>query len=180
VKNKIISIHCYEEKNWSAYHSGLLSEAKRLEMEEHLLICDSCLSIYLSIIEADSNDKSIPMVSKDFTNHVMEAIEQEKRLNEDCQVVNLPARKEKNFLTSKVTILISYCAAASMALFFWGGGYFEDLAGGLSRGIQYIDKVEISQKVVEPQRGLIQTGWSQKVIQENHPSFFDTIIPKKE
>lgn len=167
MNNKIRSIHCYEEKSWSAYHLGLLSEAKRLAMEEHLLLCDSCMSTYLSIIEEDNANKSVPMLSKNFTNRVMEAI-------------NIPAKKNKEVLTSRVTILISYCAAASMALFFWSGGYFESLAGGLTKGIQYIDQVEISQKVVEPERGFIQSGWSHKAIQENRVSFIDTIIPKKE
>lgn len=168
MKNKIESIRCYEERMWSAYHSGLFSEARRSDMEEHLLVCDSCMSIYLKILE-DTNLKSAPMLSEDFTDRVMGAIEQEKRHNE----------VDKEVLTSKVTILLSYCAAASIALFFWGGGYFEGLSSGLVKGFQYIDKVEITQKVAEPQRGLIQSGWSNKV-QETRPSFIDTIISKKE
>lgn len=178
MKNKIENIHCYEERMWSAYHSSLISEVKRSDMEEHLLICDSCLSIYLSVLEEDTNIKSVPMLREDFTDRVMEAIEEESH-NEADNAISMPAKKNKEVLTSKVTILLSYCAAASMALFFWGGGYFEGLSSGLVKGFQYIDKVEISQKVVEPQRGLIQSGWSNKV-QETRPSFIDTIISKKE
>ncbi len=179
MNNKIKSIHCYDERMLSTYHSGLLSEEKRSAMEEHLLTCDSCLSIYLSILEEDTNIKSVPVLSKDFTNQVMGAIEQEKGHNEDENVISISVKKDKDTLTSKMTILISYCAAASMALFFWGGGYFDGLAGGLAKGIQYLDKVEITQKATEPQRGLIQSGWSNKV-QETRPSFIDTIISKKE
>ncbi len=178
MKNKIESIHCYEERMWSAYHSGLFSEAKRSDMEEHLLICDSCMLIYLKILE-DTNIKSVTMLSKDFTDQVMRVIEQEKGHNEVDYITRMPTKKNKEVLTSKMTILLSYCAAASMAMFFWGGGYFDGLAGGLAKGIQYIDKVEITQNVTEPQRGLIQSGWSNKV-QEMRPSFIDTIISKKE
>ena len=171
MKNNMRSIHCPKEKTWIAYSQGLLSESRRLGLEEHLLTCDSCLAIYLDILAKDTDQSSVSQLSRDFTDHVLAEI---------SAVSRIPVKKEKEFLASKMGILISYCAAASIALFFWGGGYFDGLSANLSKGVQYLDKIEISEKVPEPEKGLIQAGWTHKVYEEKRTSFIQNLISDKE
>ena len=179
MKNNIRSIHCQDEKSWVAYSQGLLSESRRQTMEEHLLKCDHCLTVYLDILERDTAIRTIPKMSHDLTKRVLEEINREIRPDQDIKVRNLP-KKDREFLASKAGMLISYCAAASMALFFWGGGYFDGLADNLSKGVKYLDKIEISERVEVPEKGLIQTGWTHKVLKENRSSFIQNLISDKE
>lgn len=186
MNGKMKSIRCYEQKSWSAYHSGQIRDPKRSAMEEHLLTCDDCLEKYLGNVEKEINSTSGFMLSEDFTNYVMELIYQEERHNKSASVTHTAVKQEKEFLSNKWSVFISYCAAASIALFFWGGGYFDGLSGSLAKGMQYINTAEISQKIVYPQkkvessRGFIQTGWTHKVVVEDRPSFIQNVLPKKE
>ena len=180
MKNNIKSIHCQSKKTWEAYNQGLLSETKRQAMEEHLLTCDSCLEIYLEILTKDTQKADIPKLSQDFTVRVLEQINRDPSHEGEGTTARRPVKKDKEFLASKTGFFISYCAAASMALFFWGGGYFDGLADNLSKGVEYLDKIEISEKVSEPEKGLIQTGWTHKVFEENRSSFIENLISEKE
>lgn len=172
---------CYEQGQWRSYQEGILGEAERSAMEEHLLTCEVCIETYLGILENSLNNVDTPKVSQGFTDRLFEVIEQEKIRPEDIdQVVSISNKKDKEDRNNKINLLISYCAAASIAMFFWVGGYFDELSGSFAKGAEYLHTFESVEAQVEPQRSLIQTGWTQKVMEEERPSFLENLKPKKE
>ncbi len=182
MSEKVKSAQCYDTKAWQAYQAGTLGESEMRALEEHLSFCESCLERYLELIENGLSSGDIQGLGEDFTDQVMALIEQEQRWQKaSVPVVNLRSQKKsKETVHIKAALLISYCAAASIAMFFWIGGYFDGLAGSLSKGVDYIRSSEVVETKVQPQKGFIQTGWTQKVIEEERPSFIENLIPKKE
>jgi hypothetical protein len=177
---KINSAQCYESQAWQSYQLGKISESESLRMEEHLLICENCLEIYLSIIEKSLLENDAPKLGENFSDTVLNVIEEEKcQPNAPVRIIKNCKREDKEVRNSKVNLLISYCAAASIAMFFWIGGYFDGLSGTLSKGAEHSHPTEVLEEV-QPPRGFIQTGWTQKVITEERPSFIENLIPKKE
>lgn len=182
MSEKINSARCYGTLVWQAYQAGILGESERIEMEEHLLVCESCLETYLNIIENRLNNEEIAQLGEDFTNQVLYNIEQEKRWQKaSAQVTHISTNKKLiEERSNRVNLLISYCAAASIAMFFWVGGYFDGLSGTFMKGMEYMQTAEVLETRGEPQKSFIQTGWTQKVIEKKHPSFIENLIMKKE
>lgn len=178
---KLNGSQCYELKAWQSYQAGALSEFQRLQMEEHLLLCESCLDTYLGIVEESLKENDLPKLGEGFTAKVLNTIEEESRWQKaSVPVRNISDKKDKEARNSRNNLLISYCAAASIVMFFWVGGYFDGLSGSLSKGVEYLHTKEVVEAKVQPQRGFIQTGWTQKINAGERPSFLKNLIPKKE
>jgi len=181
MSEKINSSPCCGLKTWQDYKAGKLSAEAQTVLEEHLLSCENCLGIYLGMIEEGLEDQDTPKLGEDFTDRLFDVIEQEKRWQKaSVQVISIAGNKAREVRSNKVNLLISYCAAASISMFFWVGGYFDGLSGNLTKGVDYIHTSEAVETKVEPQRGLIQTGWTKKVIEEERPSFIENLKLKKE
>jgi hypothetical protein len=177
---KINSAQCYESQAWQSYQLGKISEFESSRMEEHLLICENCLEIYLGIIEKSLLEDNAPKLEEGFNDKVLKVIEEERcKPKASARVVNINQREDREVRNSKVNLLISYCAAACIVMFFWIGGYFDGLSGTLSKGVEHLHPTEALEEV-QPPRGLIRTGWTQKVISEERSSFIKNFIPKKE
>jgi len=181
---------CAEAKKWQAYQAGLLGETEQMEMETHLLTCESCLQTYLGLLEdhLNSDKESLPKLGADFTDRVIDQAFGQIQVNSLKQnKVKTNAKETRN---NKVNILISYCAAASIAMFFWVGGYFEGLSGSFDKGMDYMKSAQSVETKVESGKGLmergfmekslIQTGWTQRLSEEDRPSFIENLILKKE
>ena len=180
MSERVNKAQCYEQNQWRSYQAGTLSESERRAMEEHLLTCEACLENYLSIVEYDL-EQDASMLGKDFTDRLFEVIGQETNWRKSsAQVIKVSNKKEKEVRNNKVNLLISYCAAASIAMFFWVGGYFDGLSGSLSKGLVSMQPTKGIEKNYEPQKGFIQTGWTQRVIDEERPSFIENLKLKKE
>ncbi|NLI93180.1 MAG: hypothetical protein GX434_13650 [Peptococcaceae bacterium] len=127
--------HCYKPEEWKAYQAGVLGESEQIKMEEHLLVCMECMETYLSLIEESVFDENLPKLSEEFTEKLLSSIENEKR----WQKASVPVRnissgkKDKEVRNNRVNLFVSYCAAAGIAMFFWVGGYFDHLAGVLTK-----------------------------------------------
>jgi len=152
MKEKSIRTACYPAKTWQSYRDGSLTAEESAGLEEHLLDCEQCLETYLELVQQGS-DRLEPGLSPDFTERLLAIIKPEEQRKEPERGV-----KERN---SRATLLIGYCAAACIALFFWMGGYFDGISGGLAK------------------QGIIQRGWTEKVNMEAPPSFLNNILRQK-
>ena len=163
------SKNCFDKSIWLAYHSGLLDESVQSDMEQHLIDCNACMDVYLNVVEEHVSSED-SLLSDDFTDKLMHKIEQEiswqnaKKLD-----IVKPSMKAQRVSSSKATLMISYCAAASIAMFFLVGGYFNGLADKVIQGAEYIPSSAITELRTDQTRGLIQTGWTQKVLEEKRP-----------
>lgn len=181
MSKKGISSQCYGPEAWGSYQAGILTDSESLRMAEHLLECDYCMDMYLKIIDNKLQEGEVPKLSKDFTDRMLSVIKQDtSRQKAYPRVSNISDRKDKEVHSSKINVLISYCAAAGIAMFFWVGGYFDDLSGQIAKGIDIVHLSETIELRDESQQSFIRTGWTKNTSKERYSSFIDNLILKKE
>lgn len=61
----------YDYIEWLLYKNRLLSEEKSDEMERHLFNCDTCMEIFLSLIDEKETSKAGKIISDDFTSEII-------------------------------------------------------------------------------------------------------------
>lgn len=195
MSEKNICLKGFSHQLWQSYADSSLPAAQVLKLEEHLLECPHCLDIYLGIVEKKLAAASAPRLGEDFTAKVLKAIEQEQHLTKTAvkqagdsvrgSIISTEvnrrvlSRDKEAHRNRKVNLLISYCAAAGIAMFFWVGGYFDGLSGSLGKSTDYLHPSEAVEKV-SPSQGLIQTGWTKRVLENERPSVLDYFKLKKE
>lgn len=169
------STNCFDKSIWLAYHSGLLDESVQSDMEQHLIDCNACMNVYFDVVEEHvSNEDSL--LSVDFTDKLMHKLEREiVWQNAKSPDMSKPSMKAHSYMNSKATLMISYCAAASIAMFFLVGGYFDGLADKVIQGAEYIPSSAITELKSDKTRGFIQTGWTQKVLEEKRQPLLENL-----
>jgi len=159
---------CYRPQEWQTYCAGMLQESERIQMEEHLLQCNNCLSIYLDFLNKSLQRESFSQLGQEFTDKVMANIQKENYTQGH---------------NNKINLIISYCAAACIVMFFWVGGYFDKISEGLSEGTKLSKPLETIEARIEPPKSFIQTGWTQKVLKKEksffEKSFLEDLIKKE-
>jgi len=173
MKTKFKDLQCYELPMWQTYCAGMLDEAERVQMEEHLLHCNACLSVYLAVLEKELQRESAFQVGQDFTDKIMANVQKENY------------RLKRN---NKINLIVSYCAAACIAMFFWVGGYFDKISEGLSEGAKSSNFSKTIEVQFEPPKHFVQTGWTQNVLKREklfgksflENTVLENLLPKKE
>ena len=105
----------YDYVEWVLYKNELLDDEIYNEMEEHLFLCDSCMEIFLQLIDEEEMEKVENLVPIDFTNKVMNNIK-------DISPI-------KRRIKKKVSndFFIYYAAVASVAIILTAGGLFDKM-----------------------------------------------------
>ena len=139
----------YDSTKWKLYTENKLDEHEEEEMQEHLLNCDQCLSLYLSLIDYKINEKSIdetifPAIN--FTDSVINALKVDKKKVEE-------KRQKRNH----TNLVVYYVSAASITLFLMGSGVFHQLLNTFS-DLSY----EVS-NTQEIESKLFFSGWTEKL-----------------
>jgi hypothetical protein len=101
--------HYYKEE-WISFAENSISEAEALEMEEHLISCETCLKQYIEILE-EKETAVKAVIPSNFVNEVMNIIERTK-LNKNSKINNYKK------------VLVCYVCAACITLFLMGSGAF--------------------------------------------------------
>lgn len=104
----------FSKGKWLAFKNDQVLEEEKTMMEDHLYTCDTCMDIYLKLIDKEELDFAEMIISRDFTNSVMksiEAIAPIKKIN----------KKKKKMVEN---IFMYYVAAASVVLVLTAGGVF--------------------------------------------------------
>ncbi|RDW18984.1 hypothetical protein [Oceanobacillus chungangensis] len=105
-------------KEWLSYTEDTLDEGTREHYENHLYVCDACMSLYLEAIEA--MEQKIPVMSTNatFTDEVM-------------QKINSEQKQETKVKTAKLSFfqktIVHYVVAATVTLFLMSQGVFSQL-----------------------------------------------------
>ncbi|UWG96360.1 zf-HC2 domain-containing protein [Dehalobacter sp. DCM] len=161
------SIPCYSESEWQAYATGDLPEEVRQVMEEHLLNCDGCLCVYLSKLEAQKSEEYT--LGSDFTERIMNQVQRKEASPKPwAQVQKQHVSKDREKSGNRMTLFVSYCAAASIVFFLWTGGYIH----GLSK--------TLNESVIKSDVSLINNGWTKNTNLEKRPSLIQHFLEKKE
>lgn len=137
----------YSKIEWSNLLSGVVNDDVQNEMHEHLLECEECLNIYMSLIDIGQENYSDNPLSSDFTDRVMNSIHVEnKRL--------LTIKKQKTFNN----LIICYVSAACITLFFMSSGIF----GFLSRKIP--ETTTKFSTIRSESSNILFSGWTDKLV----------------
>jgi hypothetical protein len=118
----------YNIEHWQKLLANDLEDDICREMQQHLLDCEECLGIYLSLIPDNSgetgeciNITNVP--SPNFTERVMERVNLESRI-----------QHQKDMRRNRVNAIICYISAASITLFLVSGGIFNHIFNTLGPG----------------------------------------------
>lgn len=151
----------FSKENWISFKKDRLSEEERLDMEDHLYTCDSCMDIYLQLIDTEELNFAEMMISSDFTEGVMEKVDKMTPRPK-------PLRKKKMI----ENIFIYYVAAASVVLALTAGGVFSKIAD------IPIEKIGVDAMKTQASMGSIYSFTAK--ITDNTNNFINNFGTKKE
>ncbi|MDR7856834.1 hypothetical protein [Tissierella sp.] len=104
----------YDCMEWILYKNNLLDKKIHEEMEEHLLLCDECMDIFLSLIDESEIERAENLVPRNFTENVMDNI---KNIRPIKKTVKKKTKTSNDFF-------IYYTAVASVAIILTASGFF--------------------------------------------------------
>jgi hypothetical protein len=136
----------YSKAEWLWFINNDSGTVLHEEMQEHLLVCDECMMLYLELIDK-INMEEVP-ATEDFTDKVMELVHREK----------VEAAKRR-LNQKRVNTLIYYVSAASLTLLLTGVGTFQDIYKGLS-------SVEKQAFETPQKQSLFMSGWTDRLTDE--------------
>lgn len=123
----------YDYIEWLFYKNKMLPKEKLDEMEQHLYNCNTCIKIFLSLIDDDEVEDAGKFISDDFTAKIIK---------------NIPKLKtDKSRLKQKRKIFNYqfgyYAAVASVTIVLTLGGFYTNLVDAvpkLSASINILDE----------------------------------------
>lgn len=69
----------YDYIEWLLYKNMMLPDEKLEEMEQHLYNCNTCMEIFLSLIDEKEEEKASNVISDDFTSKIINNIPKAKK-----------------------------------------------------------------------------------------------------
>ena len=107
----------YDYVDWLMYKNMMLSEKKQKEMEQHLYGCDTCMEIFLSLIDEKEEEKAGSVISEDFTFKIINSIPKTKHNKQKIK----QRKKAFNYQFGY------YSAVASVTIILTLGGFYTNL-----------------------------------------------------
>lgn len=104
----------YDIVEWKLFKENLLDDRIRSKMEEHLMNCDECMEVFLSLIDENEIELAKEVVPPDFTDKVVNNIRNVRPIEK----VHKKNKKTYN------DYFIYYVAVASVAIFLTASGFF--------------------------------------------------------
>lgn len=135
----------FETLDFDSYIRNALEEDLRIQIEDHLLICDACLKRYTDEIEATlQHAEDNALIAPDFTRKTMSKIK----------------NNEKRKVFKNNNAFIYYVAVASITVLFFNFGVFHFFLNNPTP--IYDSKVYFEEKAQE--KPIINYGWSEKLM----------------
>lgn len=143
----------YDYIEWLLYKNNMLSEEKAEEMEQHLYRCDTCLEIFLSLIDENEEKHAAELVPDNFEAEVMKSLNKPENLKPK----NKNIKKQFNYQ------FVYYAAVASVTIILTFTGFYTTLVGAvpkLSASVQTSEGksnivAQLSDSIVSTTSGLI-------------------------
>lgn len=137
----------YDTVEWKLFKEELLDKNIKKDMEDHLLECDHCMEIFLTLI--DEELENVAKLSEEFTENVMGQIRKRMSIDKKNEKLNMikKVQKKKNTYNE---LLVYYVAVASVAIFLTGSGFFTSIVSQAPDfGGKIIDsKIEVKTDIV--------------------------------
>ncbi|HAQ41281.1 MAG TPA: hypothetical protein DCM73_10910 [Clostridiales bacterium] len=123
----------YDYIEWLLYKKGLLSEEKSDEMEQHLYSCDTCMEIFLSLIDEKETERAGKIISDNFTSEIINKLPKTKTVKPKIKQTKKSFKYQFGY----------YAAVASVTIILTMGGFYTSMVDAvpkLSASIQVTDK----------------------------------------
>jgi hypothetical protein len=112
----------YSESEWLTFKHHLAEKPEAEKMENHLLNCDHCLNLFLTLTDEAESARVEIIIPPDFSRHTMAFIHR----HQTPQPRTVSGR-------DKIKRLLSYYVAAAMVtIVLMSGGFFETVARSAS------------------------------------------------
>jgi len=109
----------FSHEEWRLFKEGVCPENLQAAMEEHLVVCDRCRELFLSLISEEDITKGKELLPPDFSRQVIRGI----KVQEKERLV----RKKNNRSRQRKNTPVYFAAAAAITLILMGGGFFQSL-----------------------------------------------------
>lgn len=123
----------YDYIEWLLYKNKMLPKEKLDEMEQHLYNCNTCMEIFLSLIDEEEVEDAGKIISDDFTAKIIKNIPKLK-------TVKSKVKQRRKILNYQFGY---YVAVASVTIILTLGGFYTDLVDAvpkLSASIKVLDE----------------------------------------
>lgn len=154
----------YNRRELLLYKAGLLPGEIQKAMEDHLLICETCLDNYLTAIGPQDEALAAVYLSPDFTAKVTRKVTNIRAQRKDWP------RLERNWTLKTIQY---YTIAAAVTLLLLAGGWFDFIASGAMHSPVRV--VTLAETVEQK----IPFGWSERLV-ENASDRLEGLIKEKE
>ncbi|MGE5473791.1 MAG: hypothetical protein ACM3UU_06180 [Ignavibacteriales bacterium] len=135
----------YDEKTWKSYINKSISHEDEIILEEHLIVCDECLEVYMDLLEKSKLHIAENIVPSGFTDKVMNQVSKSSN----------NAKKQRTISFS--SIMTYYVAAACLTLFFTINGGFQYITNNATGAI---DSVRGTSKIMG---SALVNGWTDRL-----------------
>jgi hypothetical protein len=123
----------YTQQEWIEFKKQRLAEEKQLQMEQHLRVCDSCMDVWLGLIDQEEINAATEVIPDDFSRKTMKLVQAQAK----------PVSSLSSNVNKRRRLLAYYTAAAAITLMLVSGGVFQTIVNGLAyRQTQQISAIE--------------------------------------
>ncbi len=136
----------YDYIEWLLYKNKMLSKEKSEEMEQHLYNCDTCMEIFLSLIDEKEAEHAGEIISDDFTFKMINNIPKTKNIKPKIR----QTKKAFNYQ------LGYYAAVASVTVILTLSGFYTEL-------VDAVPKLSASVQITQEQTNII-AGLSHSIV----------------
>jgi len=151
----------YDYIDWLLYKNEMLSKEKSEEMEEHLCECDTCMEIFLSLIDEREEEAAGEIISDNFDLKVLNNIPEKNKRNPNAKKNKQDKQNTKAFYYQ----FGYYAAVASVTIFLTLSGLYTSLVDAvpkLTDSIQITEEnpnliAELSNSIVSSTSGFLSS-----------------------
>lgn len=146
----------YDLVEWKLFKEDLLQDGLHKEMEEHLINCDECMELFLSLIDDEEIKNAETIVPKDFTLNVMKSVSNIRPIE----------KKQKKVKKSYSDFFIYYVAVAAVAIILTASGVFGKMVDSIPQiaanvymeetGLKSSVIYDFSKKITEKTNGFVK------------------------
>jgi len=143
---KMNTMNHFDINEWRNYITNDSNNLIRLRMEEHLLVCEECLELYMNVCEEMTNYSAIKKIHPEFVDKVMKEIKIKKT--------------SSNYLISKARnrLITYYVVAACMTMLITITGTFDVVQRNTKEAMTVF-----TNKLGPPVKKAYLNGWSERL-----------------
>jgi hypothetical protein len=134
----------YDYIEWLLYKNEMLSKEKSEEMKEHLYGCDTCMEIFLSLIDENEEETAGEIISDDFTSKVLNNTPKANKRNPEVKQNKQNKQNRKTFYYQ----FGYYAAVASVTIILTLSGLYTNLVDAVPKLTDSIQITEESSNLI--------------------------------